>query len=359
MQARGILADVVTCCSLINALERGGQWQLAEQLFVQMCTASWQRQGSHGPLYRMMEIAGATAEAASPPQETGAAAMPTQAWGSPYPHTPEKPPGARASATPCTSQAPGAHWSAMSSPGGQLTASPEAETGSPAQHSVGFGARLAMQEPSRNMSDLKQQLSNLYKTSSIGDLSADVTRSYSGLYRQPSAQSLASETATSSRLDHDSSLSTPLTSPFKAAPATPDRSSISLPSLHAEYSRMLQTFGGMHMQSPQPTLPTSNAVMPQHSQLASLMMDPSPPDHATAMQIQQAAAHRQDALNMQPTTKPVGAGQAPVLRFMNVAQIAPNRVCCNALLAAYARAKPTQWQKVSTVSQQQLQFNLL
>ena len=32
-QARGIEADVVTCCSLINALERGGQWQLAEKLF--------------------------------------------------------------------------------------------------------------------------------------------------------------------------------------------------------------------------------------------------------------------------------------------------------------------------------------
>ena len=30
MQARGVEADVVTCCSLISALERGGQWQLAE-----------------------------------------------------------------------------------------------------------------------------------------------------------------------------------------------------------------------------------------------------------------------------------------------------------------------------------------
>ena len=54
MQARGVLADVVTCCSLINALERGGQWQLAEQLFCRCaqpvgnprestvhCTGSW------------------------------------------------------------------------------------------------------------------------------------------------------------------------------------------------------------------------------------------------------------------------------------------------------------------------------
>lgn len=36
----------------------------------------------------------------------------------------------------------------------------------------------------------------------------------------------------------------------------------------------------------------------------------------------------------------------PRLKFMNVSRIAPNRVCCNALLAAYARAKPAQWEKV-------------
>lgn len=38
MQASNVEADVVACCSLINALERGGQWQLAEKLFLQMCT---------------------------------------------------------------------------------------------------------------------------------------------------------------------------------------------------------------------------------------------------------------------------------------------------------------------------------
>ena len=32
MQVRGVEADVVTCCSLISALERGGQWQLAGKL---------------------------------------------------------------------------------------------------------------------------------------------------------------------------------------------------------------------------------------------------------------------------------------------------------------------------------------
>jgi pentatricopeptide repeat protein len=28
--------DAVTCCSLITALDKGGQWRLAEQVFVQM-----------------------------------------------------------------------------------------------------------------------------------------------------------------------------------------------------------------------------------------------------------------------------------------------------------------------------------
>ena len=58
--------------------------------------------------------------------------------------------------------------------------------------------------------------------------------------------------------------------------------------------------------------------------------------------------NRQEMLSLRPTTNPAGGsmGPAPVLRHMNVSQIAPNRVCCNALLAAYARAKPTLWQKV-------------
>jgi len=43
---------------------------------------------------------------------------------------------------------------------------------------------------------------------------------------------------------------------------------------------------------------------------------------------------------------PCRAAQVPRLKYMNVSRIAPNRVCCNALLAAYARAKPPQCEKV-------------
>ncbi|KAL3157440.1 hypothetical protein ABBQ32_011910 [Trebouxia sp. C0010 RCD-2024] len=49
---------------------------------------------------------------------------------------------------------------------------------------------------------------------------------------------------------------------------------------------------------------------------------------ATVRRIQEAAADRQELLSLTPTTTPVGGskGQAPVLRHMNVSQIAPNRV---------------------------------
>jgi hypothetical protein len=32
MVAEGVECDAVTCCSLITALDKGGQWQLAEQV---------------------------------------------------------------------------------------------------------------------------------------------------------------------------------------------------------------------------------------------------------------------------------------------------------------------------------------
>ncbi|PSC69633.1 pentatricopeptide repeat-containing protein [Micractinium conductrix] len=40
-----------------------------------------------------------------------------------------------------------------------------------------------------------------------------------------------------------------------------------------------------------------------------------------------------------------GAGLASMFNFSHAARVTPNRVCCNALLAAYARAKPPQYQR--------------
>jgi len=50
MQERGVDPDVVTCCSLISALENGGQWRLALHVFIQMCTGPTSS-GNLGPLH--------------------------------------------------------------------------------------------------------------------------------------------------------------------------------------------------------------------------------------------------------------------------------------------------------------------
>ena len=52
MRAAQIDGDVITCCSLISALESGGQWLFALQLFVQMCIGQ-KRDGSYGSLYKV------------------------------------------------------------------------------------------------------------------------------------------------------------------------------------------------------------------------------------------------------------------------------------------------------------------
>ncbi len=50
MPGRGVQADVVTCCSLISALESGGQWRLAMHVFIHMCNGPTPT-GNPGPLH--------------------------------------------------------------------------------------------------------------------------------------------------------------------------------------------------------------------------------------------------------------------------------------------------------------------
>ena len=45
------------------------------------------------------------------------------------------------------------------------------------------------------------------------------------------------------------------------------------------------------------------------------------------------------------STPQTSGGLATMFNFSHAARVTPNRVCCNALLAAYARAKPAQWQR--------------
>ena len=47
-----------------------------------------------------------------------------------------------------------------------------------------------------------------------------------------------------------------------------------------------------------------------------------------------------------PPCRQVPAAAGVTIRLRRTLRVAPNRVCCNALLAAYARARIPQWAKV-------------
>ncbi|KAL0052843.1 hypothetical protein WJX82_008466 [Trebouxia sp. C0006] len=112
-------------------------------------------------------------------------------------------------------------------------------------------------------------------------------------------------------------------------------------------SDLLQSFSSMHVGDTAPSVQRALFPQEQPGQQTAVTSTSHERSDSTVRRIQEAAMNRQEMLSLRPTTNPVGGsmGSAPVLRHMNVSQIAPNRVCCNALLAAYARAKPTLWQK--------------
>ena len=474
MQARGVLADVVTCCSLINALERGGQWQLAEQLFVQMCAASWQAHGVNSPLYRIMEIAAAPC----PPQDAGSAPSEqslglshaqSQSWEhsdsalvmcesslvatspqrsnpltsamamytapmlfplartlSPLPASPATPAGRSldgklSSSFPKYSSgsphdqigSPQPDRPFVSTPSKQLSVSSQ-DSGSNTQmyrnassqyslfsrdpaDSIGREAySIVMQTPlSKSQGPDVHPVSSSSNSSSRW-VSKGMNRPvmHTPPYRHPSAEfrpagSSSSDYTPKNAQAHSSPETVIPKATHGAGKNSPEHALLSASSTasgqigRAESSELLRSFTNMRVgsasQSIQRALFPAEALRLQNSsgligssqiaiglrhqgsftqgsesgvlrQQGSFGGGHSPDESsgATVRRIQEAAVDRQELLSLTPTTTPVGGsrGQAPVLRHMNVSQIAPNRVCCNALLAAYARAKPTCWQKV-------------
>eukprot|EP00803_Ostreobium_quekettii_P010298 evm.model.scf_32EXC.4 EVM.evm.TU.scf_32EXC.4 scf_32EXC:118782-128291(-) len=90
------------------------------------------------------------------------------------------------------------------------------------------------------------------------------------------------------------------------------------------------------------------------SQSASLSMPPqweTPASSSFPLDGRQQAVN--DALRAVSPPSPGGAlvGLYPRAPWMRSRKATPNRVCCNALLAAYARAKPAQWQKAQRLLQ--------
>lgn len=400
MQARGVLADVVTCCSLINALERGGQWQLAEQLFVQMCAASWQSQGVNSPLYRIMEIAAAPALEVTQLSltEPSSSPHPAVAWdgssmsspmdksvstdsvgGSQHrvPWTPAEIHGTEVSPEGKTREA--TYMSspkAVSSPDevqSSLSSSPSSMP-SPGDKSAGMLshtlARSDKQAPLNSCNDVltphTRSTRNLCFSQDSATIigrstSGGVTQTTLGLHHVGSFQSANSSSSISCSpsdytpkyleqspsLEHARSgvgLVSPARTPYTVySQDLTGQSSIS--------SDLVQSFSDMHVGNTAPSVRRSLFPPEQPGQSSGFNAPCSLSGECsdtTVRRIQEAAANRQEMLSLRPVTNPVGGsmGQAPVLRHMNVSQIAPNRVCCNALLAAYARARPTLWQKV-------------
>jgi len=400
MQARGVLADVVTCCSLINALERGGQWQLAEQLFVQMCAASWQTQGVNSPLYRIMEIAAAPAveitemalshASSGPPQavawdggNTGLRtdrAMSTDDAGKPQHEAARMSAAFTASGLSrtfkTTEPISNSAQQGLSSPFEvqQSMSFSEHSMRSPNDKSKGMLSHALARSDKQTYpldpapSDLPSPTTDRSKGMLISNdpelqvsRGNNLTQSPSALHLSRSLRSTGSSTnisyspsdytpkhtEQSSSLEHTGSgvgLHSPARPPYAAY-------SQALTGQTSSSSDLLQSFSSMHVGDTAPSV--QRALFPQEQpgqQTAVRTSDSTSHERSdsTVRRIQEAAMNRQEMLSLRPTTNPVGGsmGPAPVLRHMNVSQIAPNRVCCNALLAAYARAKPTLWQKV-------------
>lgn len=397
MQARGVLADVVTCCSLINALERGGQWQLAEQLFVQMCAASWQSQGVNSPLYRIMEIAAAPAVEVTEMALSHASSGPPQAvaWDggnmglrtdrSMSTDDAENPQHEAARMSAAFTASGSSHTFKTMDP---ISSSAQQVLSSPfeLQQSMSFSQHSMPRPNDKSKGMLSHALAKSDKqTHPLGPALSDfpspttdcskgmlisndpelqvsrgntVTQSPSALHLSRSFQSTGSSTTisyspsdyTPKHAEQNSSLEHTGSGVGLHSPARPPYAAYSqaLTGQTSSSSDLLQSFSSMHVGDTAPSVQRALFPQEQPGQQTAVTSTSHERSDSTVRRIQEAAMNRQEMLSLRPTTNPVGGsmGSAPVLRHMNVSQIAPNRVCCNALLAAYARAKPTLWQKV-------------
>ena len=387
MQARGVLADVVTCCSLINALERGGQWQLAEQLFVQMCAASWQAQGPDSPLYKLMLVAAEESQGMDKTAETVPGPHQAVAWNAdnyslPSPRTQST---ERLGSSQYTSFGSPAQ-STLSSPAKSRCPAPYSHApemqhhSSPLQSSVrGANNREGSSHPVERPSSLDQALSSDFQVPrreasqhslfyqdpahSVGRVaSSSVTQA--PLYHvcatpgSPATNSSRSLQTTPSSITSSGNLSGYVPKYLEKSPSLDCVRSGLISPARDPYARspaestLLQAFSNFRLDSTVPSVQRALFPQGQTPQAMGYGTPPGAPEgcsESTVRRIQEAAVNRQEVLSLRPMTNPEGGsmGQAAVLRHMNVSQIAPNRVCCNALLAAYARAKPPLWRKVT------------
>ncbi|KAL6779730.1 PPR8 [Auxenochlorella protothecoides x Auxenochlorella symbiontica] len=318
MRDAGVPADVVTCCSLINALERGGQWQLAEALFLQMCCVA-----------KDAEV-GVVAPRKDGKEEGKAGEVSPSSVFDLLRVLP--PPG---------EDAPG---------GGEEVR----DAGAPAGEGVPGG------EPSdgtadRLLADGEELASRLRSSLSLGDVeraTLGVPGAGPGAARAGVAASpfitAASLAAGIRRTGSDAPLraASASASAFAAPGAGPRiERSVSLSAPHAPR----RALSGVH---------DVQASAHLRRAMTSFVPGPAPGSRADTPTAATGAGGgpgaEDGASSGLPSTgglsapgSPARAGSppGPAFAFGHAARVTPNRVCCNALLAAYARARPPQWQR--------------
>ncbi|GAB4822151.1 hypothetical protein N2152v2_009197 [Parachlorella kessleri] len=331
MQASHVEADVVACCSLINALERGGQWQLAEKLFLQMCTVQSDGQppapmfSANGKLMRAHSSPTSTLEGHRPTPDTIPPPLMTIGEGGGIP--------AHISAT--TSAFPSGRWGERSASlailhsaahnGGSVE-----ELAAVLDKGLSLESTAAERQPSPDLNNpfavAARMVGGLIQTPSGGSLEQLGTAGGSATCLQRGFSNAGS--ALSFQIPEDEAIfqtGAPLGHAYSMPPVS--GSTHRSPGAASPLLRSPQRAGSLPAEEP-PQVAAAQQL--HHAMTAACSGDLGP----TADQQQQQ--HQQQT---------VGAGLASMFNFSHAARVAPNRVCCNALLAAYARARPPQWQK--------------
>ncbi|KAL4429625.1 hypothetical protein ABPG77_008674 [Micractinium sp. CCAP 211/92] len=357
MQAHGVEADVVTCCSLINALERGGQWQLAEKLFLQMCTVQGEATLTEEPLPAV--LAGAAASPASVKM------LRSQTSPSSVLDTLQSPPHAGGGLmsiveSPRNPEATRCLFDLDSPSLGTLSVLGSTQQGQ--QHDVLRGLASAQNGPLQGspVEGLAGRFSATMALSPGGD---SEQRGPNGRGASPGAATpLGLERGGSS----DEGASGQQPNPFAAASklisglrkSSPSCSETSLQnseSQQAAFERAARAGSSGSVPTPPPGLArTSSGISPPSTSpkplcsSTSLARTHSLRREQGAPQLEAAQSLRR-AMSCYPElaggSMGEGTGLATLFNFSHAARVTPNRVCCNALLAAYARAKPPQYQR--------------
>ncbi|WIA19333.1 hypothetical protein OEZ85_003965 [Tetradesmus obliquus] len=329
MVAEGVECDAVTCCSLITALDKGGQWQLAEQVFIQMYQ-------SHGQFHVLLEgmqqesPGGSTLASPSPLAGTFTAealsALSIQEEQLPPAEQLQSlaPPGLKQSNDPAAAAAAAA--------GGEEGAAGAAGAGAAAK--PGSSDATAADGASTTQQQQQQQQQQQATHSSPNSV----------LVRSLSAQlaDMGLGPASTTDASSSSSSSTAATQPppgkDAAAAAAADTSAAAGQSVFAAEASAdtpAAAAAAAAAAAGSPNRPP-NHPMRSGSGLGQLSQSPL---RQGSLQLQ-----RSGSIGLASPSGGIGLrlGRAGSL---NSKKSSPNRVCCNALLAAYARAVPPRWKQ--------------